>query len=44
MHLLTGTKDKTLMILPGAGHAWFLERRRAHWADVIVGWLQARGL
>lgn len=41
---LTGTKDKSLMIFPGAGHAYFLERRAGHWADIIAGWLQARGL
>ena len=43
-HQLTGTRDKTLMIFPGAGHAFFIERQHAKWADRIAGWLASRGL
>jgi pimeloyl-ACP methyl ester carboxylesterase len=44
MRLLTGTKHRRLMIFPGVGHAWFLERQRVKWTDVVVGWLEAHGL
>lgn len=40
---LTGTSDKTLMLFPGAGHSFFLERRRAEWTHRISGWLADRG-
>jgi pimeloyl-ACP methyl ester carboxylesterase len=40
---LTGTTDKTLMLFPGAGHSFFLERRRAEWTRRISGWLKERG-
>jgi len=44
MRLLTGAKDRHLMIFPGSGHAWFLERQRARWTNMVVGWLETRGL
>jgi pimeloyl-ACP methyl ester carboxylesterase len=40
---LTGTDDKTLMLFPGAGHSFFLERRRAEWTRRIAAWLEERG-
>jgi pimeloyl-ACP methyl ester carboxylesterase len=41
---LTGTTDRTLMLFPGAGHSFFLERKRARWTTQIAGWLDERGL
>ena len=41
---LTGTGDRTLMLFPGAGHSFFLERQRARWIRQIAGWLGERGL
>lgn len=40
---LTGTPDRTLMLFPGAGHSFFLEKRRAQWTAKIAGWLGKRG-
>lgn len=43
-HILTGSKDRTMMLIPGAGHAWFVERNRQKYLDKVIGWLVARGL
>jgi alpha-beta hydrolase superfamily lysophospholipase len=40
----TGSSDRTLMLFPGAGHVFFLERQRATWIRMIAGWLDGHNL
>ena len=41
---LSGSRDRKLMLFPGAGHSFFLERRRARWTKQIAGWLEEHDL
>ncbi|MGH7819553.1 MAG: alpha/beta hydrolase [Candidatus Binatia bacterium] len=38
-----GSSDRTLMLFPGAGHVFFLEKNRAAWIGMIAGWLEGHG-
>lgn len=40
----TGSADRKLMLFPGAGHVFFLEKQRDRWIEMIAGWLAGHGL
>lgn len=40
----SGSPDRTLMIFPGAGHIFWLEKNRATWIRMMAGWLTAHDL